>query len=65
MWWRSSPALRWQQGRTRSEGLGAAPVPAAAIYRLQRHGRNPDQGAEAALAALATIQHVRRRVSLD
>lgn len=37
----------------------------AGFDRLQRHGRNPDQGAEATLAALATIQHVRRLVSFD
>lgn len=37
----------------------------AGFDRLQRHGRNPDQGAEATLAALATIQHVRRLVPLD
>ena len=32
---------------------------------LRRHGRSPDQGAESTLAALSTMQHVRRLVPLD
>jgi hypothetical protein len=41
------------------------PPTGAGFDRLQRSGRSPDQGAESTLAALATIQHVRRLVPLD
>jgi hypothetical protein len=40
------------------------PRTGAGFDELQRDGRNLDQGAEATLAALATIQHVRRLVPL-
>jgi len=41
------------------------PITGASFDWLQRNGRSPNQGAGSTLAALATIQHVRRLAPLD